>query len=42
MRPDILDYYFHVTGEEVSVRGDRFRQLLEYEIEKDYQEDLGI
>ena len=40
---DILDYYFHVTGEEVSVRVETGSgQLLEYEIEKDYQEDLGL
>lgn len=40
---DILDYYFHVTGEEVRVRVQtRSGQLLEYEIEKDYHEDLGL
>jgi len=40
---DILDYYFHTTGEELELRVKTQRgQLLDLEIEKEYDEDLGL
>ncbi|MDD4658345.1 MAG: DUF512 domain-containing protein [Eubacteriales bacterium] len=40
---DIIDYFFHSTGEEVTV-GVRTvaGRLIDFEIEKDYEEDLGL
>jgi len=40
---DIIDYFFHCTGEEVTV-GVRTAagRLIDFEIEKDYDEDLGL
>lgn len=40
---DILDYYFHIPGETVTVRVKTGHgQLLDFEIEKEYDEDLGL
>lgn len=40
---DILDYYFHVTGEEVTLKVRTAQgQLVECDIEKEYDEDLGL
>ena len=40
---DILDYYFHLAGEELSVRIKTAEgELWDFEIEKEYEEDLGL
>jgi putative radical SAM enzyme (TIGR03279 family) len=39
---DMLDYRFHNTGEEVEVGVEMDGELVIFDIEKDYQEDLGI
>jgi putative radical SAM enzyme (TIGR03279 family) len=39
---DLIDYYFHMAGEEVALRLKTAQGLVEIEIEKDYEEDLGL
>src|SRR5690554_1343148 len=40
---DVLDYFYHMAGEEVTVRVKTSQgNLVEYSIEKDYDEDLGL
>ena len=39
---DLIDYYFHMAGEDVSVRLKTADGLVEFEIDKDYEEDLGL
>lgn len=40
---DILDYYYYVAGEEVTLRAKTASgHLVDYDIEKDYDEDLGL
>ncbi|HOB34145.1 MAG: DUF512 domain-containing protein [Firmicutes bacterium] len=39
---DILDYCFHATDEKLCIRVKKNREIIDYEIEKDYQDDLGL
>ena len=39
---DVLDYRFHIAADKVRVQVQHSRQELIYEIEKDYDEDLGL
>jgi len=40
---DIIDYYFNIAGEELSLRVKTSNgELVDFDIEKEYQEDLGL
>ena len=39
---DIIDYRFRIAVEEVILRIERGDELIEYELEKDYDDDLGL
>ncbi|NQT96444.1 MAG: DUF512 domain-containing protein [Candidatus Marinimicrobia bacterium] len=39
---DIIDYRFRITAEEVVLRIDRGDEVIEYNLEKEYDDDLGL
>ncbi len=39
---DIIDYRFRIAAEQVVLRIERGDELIEYELEKDYDDDLGL